>query len=130
MVFQSYALYPNKTVRENIAFPLALRRTPREEIARSLRRAVVASEDEMAMTRANLNPNISLAVGDTIMVTDRGEPLYHIQHVDDQWVLTGKVTGISYPIPLVQGSTCQQDPNDQSSASCHQCHMYDRSSTP
>ncbi|MFN8527340.1 MAG: hypothetical protein U0670_01870 [Anaerolineae bacterium] len=94
------------------------------------REAVVASEDEIAMTRANLNPNISLAVGDTIMVTDRGEPLYHIQHVDDQWVLTGKVTGISYPIPLVQGSTCQQDPNDQSSASCHQCHTYDRSSTP
>ncbi|WP_372619200.1 ABC transporter ATP-binding protein [Falsiroseomonas sp.] len=36
MVFQSYALYPNKSVRENIAFPLALRRTPRAEIARAV----------------------------------------------------------------------------------------------
>ncbi|WP_270934186.1 ABC transporter ATP-binding protein [Falsiroseomonas oryzae] len=36
MVFQSYALYPNKTVRENIAFPLQLRRTPREEITRAV----------------------------------------------------------------------------------------------
>ncbi len=37
MVFQSYALYPNKTVRENIAFPLQLRRTPRAEIERAVR---------------------------------------------------------------------------------------------
>jgi multiple sugar transport system ATP-binding protein len=36
MVFQSYALYPNKTVRENIAFPLQLRRTPRAEIDRAV----------------------------------------------------------------------------------------------
>ncbi len=32
MVFQSYALYPHMTVRENIAFPLAVRRRPRAEI--------------------------------------------------------------------------------------------------
>ncbi len=37
MVFQSYALYPNKTVRENISFPLQLRRTPRAEIDRAVR---------------------------------------------------------------------------------------------
>jgi multiple sugar transport system ATP-binding protein len=37
MVFQSYALYPNKTVRENIAFPLLLRRTPRAEVERAVR---------------------------------------------------------------------------------------------
>ena len=37
MVFQSYALYPNKTVRENIAFPLQIRRTPRVEIDRAVR---------------------------------------------------------------------------------------------
>jgi multiple sugar transport system ATP-binding protein len=32
MVFQSYALYPHKTVRENLAFALRLRRVPRDEI--------------------------------------------------------------------------------------------------
>ncbi len=32
MVFQSYALYPQKTVAENIAFGLRVRRTPRAEI--------------------------------------------------------------------------------------------------
>ncbi|MBX5193464.1 sn-glycerol-3-phosphate ABC transporter ATP-binding protein UgpC [Rhizobium sp. NZLR3b] len=32
MVFQSYALYPHKTVRENIAFPLLMAGLPRAEI--------------------------------------------------------------------------------------------------
>ena len=34
MVFQNYALYPHLTVRENIAFPLRMRRAPKDEIAR------------------------------------------------------------------------------------------------
>jgi multiple sugar transport system ATP-binding protein len=34
MVFQNYALYPHLTVRENIAFPLAMRRMPTPEITR------------------------------------------------------------------------------------------------
>ncbi|WP_279107043.1 ABC transporter ATP-binding protein [Gordonia paraffinivorans] len=33
MVFQSYALYPHMTVRENIAFPLTLQKLPKDEIA-------------------------------------------------------------------------------------------------
>lgn len=32
MVFQSYALYPHMTVYDNIAFPLKLRKVPKEEI--------------------------------------------------------------------------------------------------
>jgi len=32
MVFQNYALYPNKTVGENLAFGLRQRKTPREEV--------------------------------------------------------------------------------------------------
>ena len=35
MVFQSYALYPHKTVADNIAFPLALRRVPADERRRA-----------------------------------------------------------------------------------------------
>jgi multiple sugar transport system ATP-binding protein len=34
MVFQSYALYPHLSVRDNIAFPLKIKRTPKEEIDR------------------------------------------------------------------------------------------------
>ena len=38
MVFQSYALYPHLTVRENIAFPLRVRGAPRAEIGRAVER--------------------------------------------------------------------------------------------
>lgn len=34
MVFQSYALFPNMTVRQNIAFPLVVRRQPAAEVGR------------------------------------------------------------------------------------------------
>jgi multiple sugar transport system ATP-binding protein len=37
MVFQSYALYPNMTVGENIAFAMTLRKTPKVEIARKVK---------------------------------------------------------------------------------------------
>ena len=39
MVFQNYALYPHMTVRENMAFGLRLRHTPRAEIARRIEEA-------------------------------------------------------------------------------------------
>jgi multiple sugar transport system ATP-binding protein len=39
MVFQSYALYPHLTVRDNIAFGLQLRKMPKDEINRRVQRA-------------------------------------------------------------------------------------------
>jgi multiple sugar transport system ATP-binding protein len=39
MVFQSYALYPHMTVRENLEFGLKIRKTPKEEIARMVKEA-------------------------------------------------------------------------------------------
>ena len=37
MVFQNYALYPHKTVRGNIAFPLNIRKYPDDEVERRVR---------------------------------------------------------------------------------------------
>jgi len=37
MVFQSYALYPHMRVRDNLAFGLRMRRTPKDEIERRVR---------------------------------------------------------------------------------------------
>ena len=39
MVFQNYALYPNKTVFNNLAFPLQMRKQPRDVIDRKVRDA-------------------------------------------------------------------------------------------
>jgi len=39
MVFQNYALYPHMTVRENIAFALKLRHTPKDVIAQKVQEA-------------------------------------------------------------------------------------------
>lgn len=39
MVFQNYALYPHMTVFDNMAFPLKMRKVPKEEIARQVESA-------------------------------------------------------------------------------------------
>jgi len=46
MVFQSYALYPHKTVRANIAFPLAARGTPADEREEKIRWAAALLDIE------------------------------------------------------------------------------------
>ncbi|PWV58828.1 ABC transporter ATP-binding protein [Plasticicumulans acidivorans] len=40
MVFQNYALFPHMTVAENLAFPLAVRKLAKDEIARKVQRAL------------------------------------------------------------------------------------------
>ena len=39
MVFQSYALYPHKTVEQNMGFALKVAKTPKDEVARKIARA-------------------------------------------------------------------------------------------
>lgn len=51
MVFQSYALYPNKTVYENIAFGLRMRKHPKAEIDSRVRDAARRLEIEPLLER-------------------------------------------------------------------------------
>jgi len=51
MVFQSYGLYPNMTVRENIRFPLKVRKIPKQEHAARVDRAAAMVELEDFMDR-------------------------------------------------------------------------------
>lgn len=51
MVFQNYALYPNLTVYENIAFGLRLRKLPKHEIDLSVKRAARVLEIENFLDR-------------------------------------------------------------------------------
>ncbi|GII96889.1 ABC transporter ATP-binding protein [Sinosporangium siamense] len=57
MVFQSYALYPNMTVRENIAFPLKLAKLDKETINRKVLEAAESLEltDLLDRRPANLS---------------------------------------------------------------------------
>ena len=51
MVFESYALYPQKTVFENLANPLRLRKASRDEIDRRVREAARTLEIERLLDR-------------------------------------------------------------------------------
>jgi multiple sugar transport system ATP-binding protein len=44
MVFQSYAIYPHMSVRENMAFPLKLAKTPQDEIRKRVEQAAATLE--------------------------------------------------------------------------------------
>ncbi|QLF68465.1 sn-glycerol-3-phosphate import ATP-binding protein UgpC [Peteryoungia desertarenae] len=51
MVFQNYALYPHMTVRQNLAYGLKNRNTPKDEIDRRIERAAKALEIEQFLER-------------------------------------------------------------------------------
>jgi multiple sugar transport system ATP-binding protein len=51
MVFQSYALYPNRTVRGNIAYPLKLAKLPSQEIDRRVAEAARLLQLESVLDR-------------------------------------------------------------------------------
>jgi multiple sugar transport system ATP-binding protein len=51
MVFQSYALYPHMTIAENIAYPLRVRRTSREEMARRVNQVALMLEIDKLLAR-------------------------------------------------------------------------------
>jgi multiple sugar transport system ATP-binding protein len=51
MVFQNYALYPNKTIFKNLAFPLKMRKLPKAEIEQKVRAAAKLLDIEHLLER-------------------------------------------------------------------------------
>jgi len=51
MVFQSYALYPHMTVRDNLAFGLKLRKTPKDQIEKRVNEAAAMLSLETLLNR-------------------------------------------------------------------------------
>ena len=79
--------------------------------------------NDIAFRQALLNPVVDLRPGDTVLVTEKGEPLWNTRVLPDgTYQLVGKATRQVFTFKPVKGSGCTQDPKDQSSASCHQCH--------
>jgi hypothetical protein len=74
-----------------------------------------------------LDPVVDLKIGDTLLVTEKGEFLWNTRlFPDGTYELTGKTSRQVFIVKPVKGSGCTQDPNDQSSASCHKCHSVQR----
>lgn len=63
-----------------------------------------------------------LKIGDEIVMTTKGEELPFLRHNGDTWIQTSRVTGKTFNIPLVLGSSCQQTIDQQGADSCHKCH--------
>jgi len=83
--------------------------------------------NDLAFRLAQLNPVVNLQLGDTILVTSKGEPLWNTRVLPDgNYQLVGKATGQVFTFKPVMGTGCLQDPNNQSSSSCHQCHSVQR----
>jgi hypothetical protein len=87
----------------------------------------IVDPNDLALRQAALNPSSSLHLGDTVVTTARGDTLWNVHRLPDgTFELTAKVSGRAYSIPQVAGSTCQQDPADQASSACHECHAVER----
>jgi hypothetical protein len=82
--------------------------------------------EDLAFRLAQLNPVVDLRLGDTILVTERGEPLWNIRPLEDgSYELVGKVTRQKFIFHSVMGSGCRQNPAEQESRYCHECHAVE-----
>lgn len=90
----------------------------------------LTDSNDLAFKLAFLNPVIDLKLGDTIIVTEKGEPLWNIRLLPSPagegagatYEMVGKATKQYFTFRPVMGSACTQTGTDQSSAYCHQCH--------
>jgi hypothetical protein len=87
----------------------------------------ITDPDDIALRLAYLNPVVDLQTGDTILVTEQGEPLWNTRVLPDgTYQMVGKATRQLFTFLPVMGSGCQQDPTQQKSQSCHECHAVER----
>jgi hypothetical protein len=83
--------------------------------------------NDLAFRLASLNPVVDLKLGDTILVTEKGEAIWNSRvNADGTYEMVGKATGQTFTFRPVKGTGCKQDPANQTSSSCHQCHSVQR----
>ena len=83
--------------------------------------------NDIAFKLAFLNPIVDLKLGDTILVTEQGEPLWNTKVLPDgTYEMIGKATKQYFTFNPVLGSGCTQSGDDQSSSYCHECHAVER----
>ena len=87
----------------------------------------ITETDKLAYKLAFLNPVVDLKVGESVLVTEKGELLWNTRVLPDgTYAMTGKVTKQNFTFRPVKGSTCKQKPDQQASQYCHECHSVQR----
>ena len=89
MVFQNYALYPNKTVRQNLGFPLKMRKMPAkqlnekvDEAAKLLREEVIERGEPREEARDLFVPGLGRGVVPHLRAAGlREHPRHEVTHV-------------------------------------------------
>jgi hypothetical protein len=83
--------------------------------------------NDVAFRMAFLNPVVDLKLGDTILVTEQGEPLWNTRALPDgTYEMIGKATNQKFSFRPVMGTACEQKPDEQGSQYCHECHSVAR----
>lgn len=83
--------------------------------------------NDIAFRLARLNPVVDLQLGDTIIVTEQGDPLWNTRVLPDgTYKLIGKATRQFFTFRPVMSSGCTQNGQDQNSSYCHECHAVER----
>jgi hypothetical protein len=86
----------------------------------------ISDPNDLALRMALLNPVIDLKIGDTILITQKGEPLWNTRLLTDgRFELFGKATRLRFIFRPVIGTACQQNPEQQESRYCHACHAVE-----
>ena len=92
----------------------------------------ITDENDLALRLAFLNPVVDLKVGNTILMTEKGELLWNIQVVPGDgsgtptYELFSKATDQRFTFKPVMGSSCKQQTDQQEAHYCHECHATQR----
>jgi hypothetical protein len=87
----------------------------------------IQDANDLALRLVFLNPILDLKVGDTILVTDKGEPLWNVRQISTgKYELFGKANGQRFTFKPVKGTDCKQKTDQQESRYCHECHAAQR----
>jgi len=83
--------------------------------------------NDIAFRMDFLNPIMDLKLGDTIIVTETGEPLWNARQLPDgTFEMVGKATKQYFTFRPVMGTACEQSPDQQESHYCHECHAVEK----
>ncbi len=82
----------------------------------------ITDPNDPAIRRASLHSFSDVHVGDEVLLTPAGDTIGSVQWIDGKVIQLTKVTGITYEVPLVIDSQCEQKPEEQESRYCHACH--------